>query len=423
MAPSITEPTSPRGASASIPSTKALKLKDLNPFRTLVPLLTNPEITYLNASFSPPANHITASAITRFVSEALYTPNPKPGWLATANELRSLLAEYIHAPASSIALTRDTTEGLNSFIRGLDIKKGDNVVILDTEHPNHAYAWMALREEKGVKVRQVPTIAEAGRTGRVVVATAETFAPYVDERTVAIGLSSIMFHNGQWNEVQGICDAFRPRGIHVLVDVTQQVGFAGVDVTKLGVSAAVFSMHKGLHAPTGLAALYVAPSVIESVDPRPPIVGFGAVKDARGDLLVDGGEMVYHGDARRYEHLNLSLVGCVAAKAYLEFYLRTMGVENVMEHLYGLGDVLRRECGRLGLNVVGPEGREGHAPHLYVLDLKSGRWLEHLTGEGFYVSQYRLGIRVSFGFYNNVQDVERLALALEKGIANGIPMP
>lgn len=78
---------------------------------------------------------------------------------------------------------------------------------------------MTLRSA-GLEVRQIPTIPEPEKSGEVIAANAATFAPYVDERTIAIRLSSVMFHSGQWNDIGDICAAFRPRGIHVVADIT-----------------------------------------------------------------------------------------------------------------------------------------------------------------------------------------------------------
>ncbi|KAF3765294.1 hypothetical protein M406DRAFT_338785 [Cryphonectria parasitica EP155] len=390
-------------------------------YRRLVPLVSQPDVVYLNSSFAPPSNLIVHEALAKYSHESLHDPHPKPGWQAAAEDARVLLAKYINATPSSIAFTRDTTEALGNFIRSVSFQPGDNVVILDTEHPNHAYGWMALRGA-GLEVRQVLTADEALRTGRVTAATAETFAPFVDKRTRAIGLSSIMFHSGQKNDVASICAAFRPRGIHVLADLTQQVGFAAVDVQALGVSAAAFSLHKGLHCPTGIACMYVDADVLKALDPVPPVVGYGAVSNARSDLLVPNDPIVFHPSAKRFEHLNLCLIGTSAAKAYLSFYLDYLDPSDVEEYLYSLGDKLRIECKKLGIRIVGPSDREGHAPHLYVLDLLDGAWALHLNGCGIHVTAYRLGVRVSLGFYNNVIDIERLAGALKMGLDKGIPM-
>ncbi|KAJ4407457.1 hypothetical protein N0V82_009920 [Gnomoniopsis sp. IMI 355080] len=393
---------------------------DCSTLRSLVPLVADDSITYVNASYQPPSNLIVHDAIAKFTSDALYNPNSKPQWQIALEETRKLVGRYINADSSSIAFARDTTEALGCFIRGLNFEAGDNVVVLDTEHPNHVYGWMALRKD-GLEIRQVPTIPEASRTGKVTAANAKTFASYVDERTKAIGLTSIMFHSGQWNDVADICKTFRPRGIHVLADLTQQVGFAEVDVEALNVSAAAFSLHKGLNCPTGLAVLYVDPEVIKATDPTPPIVGYGAVSNVRADLLVPAEDIVYHPSARRYEHLNLNLVSAAAAKAFLTYYLDSMGPKRVQEHLYRLGDVLREECDGIGVGIVGPPARNEHAPHLYVLNLRDPRWMGLLKDNGVYATSYRLGIRVSFGFYNNVSDVMRLVTVLKAGIDKGLP--
>lgn len=396
---------------------------DFSTFRSLVPLVADNAITYVNASYQPPSNLIVHGAIAKFTADALYDAHPKPRWQSAVEDTRALVARYINADhPSTVAFTRDTTEALGGFIRGLAFAPGDNVVVLDTEHPNHVYGWMALRAA-GLEVRQVPTIAEAQQTGRLAAADATTFAPYVDERTRAIGLSSVMFHSGQWNDVADICRAFRPRGIHVLADLTQQVGFAEVDVRALGISAAAFSLHKGLNCPTGLGVLYVDPEVIKGTNPTPPIVGYGAISNVRADLLVPPEELVYHPSARRYEHLNLSLVSVAAAKAFLTFYLDSMGPRRVQEHLYRLGDVLREECDRLGVKIVGPSTRKEHAPHLYVLDLHDPRWMDLFRENSVYATPYRLGIRVSFGFYNNIADVLKLATVLKAGVDTGLPLP
>lgn len=395
---------------------------DFSTFRSLVPLVADDKITYLNASYQPPSNLVIHAAITKYASDGLYNPHPKPQWQTAVEDTRALVGRYINADPTSIAFTRDTTEGLNYFIRSLKVEAGDNIVVLDTEHPNHVYGWMTLRRA-GVEVRQVPTIPEAERTGKVTAATAETFAPYVDGRTKAIGLSSIMFHSGQWNDVAGICEAFRPRGIHVLADLTQQVGFAEVDVKALGVSAAAFSLHKGLNCPTGFSVLYVEPDFISQNDPTPPIAGYGAVSNVRADLLVPPEEVVYHPTSRRYEHLNLSLVATAAAKAFLTLYLDSMVPRRVQEHLYHLGDILREDCSALGVKIVGPATRKEHAPHLYILDLHDPSWMDLLKASGVFVTPYRLGIRVSFGFYNNSSDVKKLVSALRTGVDQGLPLP
>lgn len=390
---------------------------DFELFRHLVPLVSSGKTTHLNAAFMPPSNLIVNEAISRFCSEALHSPSPKPRWKEDVEAVRELLGRYINTDPSTIAFVRDTTEGLGSFIRGLTFQPGDNIVILDCEHPNQAFAWLTLRSA-GLEVRLVPTDPE-----NPVAADANTFAPYVDEKTRAIGLSSIMFHTGQRNDVADVCAAFRHRGIHVLADLTQQVGFAAVDVKALGVSAAAFSLHKGLNSPTGFAALYVDTNIILEMDPVPPIVGYSGVSSVgeSEDFTVPQGPVIFHPTARRYEHANMSFISAVAARAFLQFYFGVMGPKNLERHLYNLGDALRQSCAKLGVGVIGPSERRHHAPHLHVLRLQDPRWSKRLETSGIVVTKFRAGIRVSFGFYSNLEDVERLMAVIRSGLESGIP--
>lgn len=385
---------------------------DIQRYRKLVPALT-PDIVYCNASYQPPMNLVVKQALDNYLDEATHHPHPKPKWQALTEKTRALTGQYINAAPDSIAFTNDTTEALNMFQRSIHFTKGDNVVMLDTEHPNQAYGWLALRD-LGLEVRQVPTHG-------AVYADASTFAPFVNERTKAIGLSSIMFHSGQKNNVRDICARFRPKSIHILVDMTQEVGTGPVDVQRDGVSAAAFSFHKALGCPTGLAVLYIDPDVLDELKPTPPIVGAGAVANLRSDLIASDGETKYHHSTLRYQHLNLSLVSIHAAHAALNLLMYDMTPAGLEAHLRSLGRKLRAECEKLGIAVVGEIDESKRAPHLYILALLDPAWQAHFETHSVYVSCYRLGVRISFGFYNSTGDVDALVDILKKGLDAGIP--
>ncbi|KAI2471124.1 PLP-dependent transferase [Annulohypoxylon bovei var. microspora] len=391
--------------------------------RRLVPLTQNPDVIFLNAASAPPSNLVVHEAITKYSSDALYEPYPYTRWRDVREEARRLVARCINAETpETVAFTRDTTEGLGGFIRAVKFEGGDNVVLVDNEHPNMVFGWLALRDA-GLEVRIVPTIEEARRTGRVERVGMETLRPFVDARTRAVGISSVTFDAGQRNDVEGICAELRPRGIHVLADVSQHVGIARIDVQRMGVSAAAFSLHKGLNCPTGIGALYISPRAFEELaDPVPPIVNMAAVRNIDESLVVRPDQPVdYFPDARRFEHQNMSLVGAAAAAAFARFYLEVLGPADVEAHLYCLTGLLRRECAGLGIGVVGPRERAARAPHICVLDLDAETWGPYLAGfGGARLTVNRLGVRVSFGFFNAAEDVRRFVRVLELGVARGL---
>lgn len=385
---------------------------EMEKYRALVPAAAREGVTYLNASFQPPMNTRVRAALDKFLDQAVYETHPKPGWQATAQQARADLASYLNVPTDSLVFTRDTTEGLNLFQRSIPFRPGDNVVVLDSEHPNHSYGWLGLRDQ-GLEFRRVETNGDF-------FANAETYAPLVDDRTIAIGLSSIMFHSGQMNDVKNICDHFRPQGIHVLVDITQHVGVAPIDLTRWGVSAAGFGLHKGMGCPSGLGGLYINPEVLPSLKPTPPIVSAGSIANLPASLLANP-DVQYHPSTQRYGHLNISLASAIALSASLKLLAEDIGMQRVESHLRSLGRELAIQLKPLGVEFVGSERADRRAPHLYILKLLHPGWVDHFRNEHIIVTHYRCGVRISFGFYNNVSDVRMLVASIERGLKNGLP--
>lgn len=385
---------------------------DLLKYRALFPITAMESVTYLNASFQLPMSTKIKEAIDQYNDLWLHEPTAKTLWADSASQTKDLLSTVLHVPVDSLAFTRDTTEALNLFQRGIKFLPGNNVVILDVEHPNNAYGWMAL-EEQGLEVRRIPT-------GNDTHADASVFAPYVDDGTVAVSISSVMFHSGQMNDVKSLCREFRPRGIHVLVDITQHVGFAPVNLAEWGVSAAAFGCHKGLGCPTGLGVLYIDPAALPTLKRTPAMVGAGAVANLRSDLIAHP-DVQYHATTQRYEHLNKSLISVVALGTSLDLLHNQIGLENIERHLRGLGQELGLACQALGVEIVGSSYVEQRSPHSYVLKLLHPDWPAHFRKDGIFVSHYRDGVRVSFGLYNAANDVKALTSSLERGLKSGIP--
>lgn len=55
--------------------------------------------------------------------------------------LRNKLAELCGVSPEEIAINRNTTEGLNTVIFGLDLKEGDEIVLSTFDYPNMMNAW------------------------------------------------------------------------------------------------------------------------------------------------------------------------------------------------------------------------------------------------------------------------------------------
>lgn len=108
-------------------------------------------------------NHAAVAPISRRVHDAmagLLSDVRESGaehwqrWVATYAAVRRSIAQLLNADPAEIAFTKNTSEGVSTFARGLDWRPGDEVVSIEGEFPANFYAWKAL-EQRGVALRLV----------------------------------------------------------------------------------------------------------------------------------------------------------------------------------------------------------------------------------------------------------------------------
>lgn len=355
---------------------------------------------YLDAAHQAPLASSVRDALIRFLDEGHEHGGPKPMWLQRVEEVRARVARFFNADASEIAFTKNTSEGLNIAANAIPLQAGDNVLLVAGDHPNNAYAWLNLRR-KGVDVRFVELRGD--------IADAATFEPHVDDRTRVITLSHVTFHAGQRHDIATIGRLCKSRGIHLVVDAMQSVGILPIDVRGMGISVLSAGCHKGLLVPQGLGVLYVRRPLGEL---QPAYLGMTSMANPPSDYIARPDDMALRDDAVRLETGNLNLPAIHALRAALDL-IEGVGIDNIEQHVLQLGDRLIELMDGLGVRLVGPRTRASRA-HIYVLDLAPAEWLEYLAGENVRVSPERDGIRVSFGMFNTVEDVERFAAVVAR---------
>lgn len=109
-------------------------------YRSLVPLLNDPTITYLHAGLRPPHEQYRRHSYRLDARSSRLAPSPKTLWSQTVSIARAELVRYLNVPTESLAFTSDTTEGMNLIQRSIKFERGDNVVVLEIEHPHHVYS-------------------------------------------------------------------------------------------------------------------------------------------------------------------------------------------------------------------------------------------------------------------------------------------
>ena len=361
---------------------------------------------YFDSAHQAPLSLSVKAALESFYAEGLETAGPKARWLARVEEVRARLARLIGADPSEIAFTKNASEGLNIAANALPLAAGDNVLLVEGDHPNNAYAFLNLRA-KDIDVRFVPMGKET--------VDAAAFAPFVDARTRAISLSHVTFYAGHVFDIADIGRLCAQKGMHLVVDAMQSVGVLPVDVARLPPSMLAFGCHKGLLVPHGLGVLYVSQALPEM---RPAYLALASLAHPPGDLIARAENMQLKRGAQRFEIGNYNLPGVHALGAALDL-IEQVGIPSIASHVLDLGDRLLAHLDELGVHVVGPRARQRRS-HILVLDLPVAEWLKYLESENVRVSPERGGIRVSFAMFNTADEVERLAHIVARGMAAGI---
>ncbi|MGB2875283.1 MAG: aminotransferase class V-fold PLP-dependent enzyme [Gaiellaceae bacterium] len=110
--------------------------------------------------------------------------------------------------------------------------------------------------------------AQADRGAEIVVAPdCEGVVAAIDERTLLVPVTHVLFKTGEIQDVEAIVARARDVGALVVLDAYQSVGTVPLDVTALGVDFAVGGSVKWLCGGPGAAWLYVRPDLAERLEP------------------------------------------------------------------------------------------------------------------------------------------------------------
>lgn len=380
---------------------------DVQLTRAKFPITQN--VIYFDTAHQSPLSTPVHGALLQFYGEALNFAGPKPLWMANVGLVRKKLADFIGAEPSEIAFTKNTSEGLNIAANAVALHPGDEVLLIEGDHPNNAFAWLHQRR-KGAVVRFAKLPAESS------IASASTFERMINSRTRVISLSHVSFHAGQRHDIESIGRLCKQRGIILVVDAMQSVGVVEIDVKKLGVTFLAAGCHKGMLVPQGLGFLYVNK---DAGDFTPAYLAMAGLNNPPADFIARPDNTALRSDAGRFELGNYNLPALSALSSALDL-INDIQVGNIEEHVRELGTYLIDKMRMLGVDIVGPASWAERA-HIYVLDLPADSWLPYLTEAGIRVSPERDGVRVSFGIFNTFDDVDVLVRVIGSRINSPLP--
>ena len=207
-----------------------------------------------NGGVSPTPTHVLEQMIRdlRFSNEAPV----EHMWNVLEPRIESVRRELAHdfgCDPEEMAIVRNASEANETMIFGLDLKRGDEVVVTNQNYGRMLTAWEQRARRDGIVVKQISFQVPPPSMAYL----ANRFREAIGPRTRVIEVTHITNLTGQIMPVREIVEMARPRGIEVFVDGAHAYAHFPFSRDELGCDYYGTSLHKWLLAPIGTGFLYV----------------------------------------------------------------------------------------------------------------------------------------------------------------------
>jgi kynureninase len=235
----------------------------------------------------------------------------------------------------------------------------------------------------------------------------------IDERTLLVPISHVLFKNAEIQDVEPIIRRAHEAGAHVVLDCYQSAGVLPFDVTALGVDFAVGGSVKWLCGGPGAGWLYVRPDLAERLEPT--FVGW----QGHARPFAFEPELEYAAGARRFLTGTPNVPALYAATAGYDV-IEEVGVDRIRERSLSLTQLLIDSLGAAGFEIASPREADRRGGTVLVRTPDDAAVHREL-GEREIICDFRpgAGIRLGPHFYNTEDElghaVEQLSEIVESG--------
>jgi len=175
--------------------------------------------------------------------------------------LRAKLADFCGTSPEEIAINRNSTEGLNTVIFGLNLKAGDEIVASKYDYPRMVQAWKQREQRDGLKVNWIDFEFPMENDEAIV----KKYEAAITPKTKIVYITHVINYVGQIVPVRKIADMAHSHGCDVIVDGAHSFAHMDFKVADLGCDYFATSLHKWICAPFGSGMLYVKKDKIKNV--------------------------------------------------------------------------------------------------------------------------------------------------------------
>ena len=206
-------------------------------------------LTNLNNGWSSPA---PSHALEQMIRDLKFSNELPVEHMARLLEprvegVRDGLAREFGCDREEMAITRNASESNENMIFGLDLQRGDEVIVTTQNYPRMINAWKQRERRDGIVLKQIRLDTPPKSDDDVV----RAFEAAITPRTKVIEVMHISFMTGYIAPVRKIVDMARKHDVQVFVDGAHAFAHFPFTRDELGCDYYGASLHKWCLAPIG----------------------------------------------------------------------------------------------------------------------------------------------------------------------------
>ena len=237
----------------------------------------------------------------------------------TIIETRKVLARFVNSEPNEVVFTSGDTEALNLLANAFAkrfIKKGDVIVVSESEHASNLLPWYDVAHETGAVIKFVP-LNEKGQI------TLDNLKKIMSNKIKIVALAQISNVLGYTIDIKEFAKVIHSYGAYFIVDGAQSVPHIKVDFKDADIDFLALSGHK-MCGPTGIGCLIGKYELLQKMATFK--VGGGMNVSFEKDT-----SMIPYDAPVKFEAGTQNISGIYGLKAAIEF-LESIGIDEIHKH-------------------------------------------------------------------------------------------
>ncbi|USD64712.1 cysteine desulfurase CsdA [Vibrio sp. SCSIO 43136] len=389
--------------------------------RAQFPAISQQDLVYLDSAATTQKPQVVLDAIQNYYQQQNANVHRgshslTAGATTLFENARQTVCDFLNAASSKeIIWTRGATEALNliaqTYARA-NLQAEDEILVSEMEHHANIVPWQIVAEQTGAKVVKIPMTAKGELD-------LDQYSKLLSKKTKIVAVAHVTNVTGYRPPIESMIEQAHKVGAVAVIDGAQGIVHEEVDVQALDADFYLFSGHK-LYAPTGIGVLYGKQALLEAM---PPWHGGGKMVEK-----VSFSGTTFTELPGKFEAGTPNIAGSIALAEAIRWY-QQFDRHDVEAHLHTLQQTAAKQLAKLeDLRLLGYQASASvltfvvdgvhHQDIATLLDqqniaVRAGNHCAHPLMDAFGVTGT---VRVSFGIYNTLEDVERLVSAMEKAL-------